>query len=195
MPGGREGQAASRQIDARDGFICALPGIALDGYGEAMSYCRNLITLAGMLALAAPVHAAHDEKDIPYWGSLRAETANMRVGPGEDYRINWVYHRQHLPVKVLRAMEGWRLVEDPDGARGWILAKFVSRERDGYVAGKDAAEMHAAPDSGSALLWRLEPGVAVKLGDCADGWCRIEVEGRNGYVREASLWGTAKLKE
>jgi len=46
----------------------------------------------------------------------------MRVGPGEDYRINWVYHRAHLPVKVLRVMEGWRLIEDPDGARGWVLA-------------------------------------------------------------------------
>ena len=175
--------------------IAGLPGIARAGYGKDMSSRRNLIALAGMLALAAPARAAHDEKDIPYWGSLRAETANMRVGPGEDYRINWVYRRQHLPVKVLRAMEGWRLVEDPDGARGWILAKFVSRERDGYVAGKEPAEMHAAPDSTSPLLWRLEPGVTGKLGDCADGWCRIEIEGRGGYVREAGLWGTARLKD
>jgi SH3-like domain-containing protein len=119
----------------------------------------------------------------------------MRVGPGEDYRINWVYTRQHLPLKVLRAMEGWRLVEDPDGARGWILAKFVSKEREGYVTGKQPAAMHQTPDAGSKLLWQLAPGVVGKLGDCDDSWCKIEIAGRGGFVREASLWGTAKLKD
>ena len=156
---------------------------------------RSSILLCGLLALAAPARAAHDEKDVPYWGSLRADVANMRVGPGEDYRINWVYHRQHLPLKVLRAMEGWRLVEDPDGARGWILVKFVSRERNAWVTGKALVEMHEAADPASRLLWRLEPGVTTKLTDCADGWCKVEIEKRSGYVPEAGLWGTAKLKD
>jgi len=147
-----------------------------------------------VLALAAPAQAARDEKDIPYWGSLRTQPANMRVGPGEDYKIAWIYQREHLPVKVVRAMEGWRLVEDPDGARGWVLGKFVSRERHGYVIGKAPAAMHEAPDYGSRLLWQLEPGVTAKLGDCGDGWCKVEMNGRGGFVREASLFGTAVLK-
>ncbi|MDE2406160.1 MAG: hypothetical protein KGM17_15925 [Sphingomonadales bacterium] len=144
--------------------------------------------------MAAPARAAHDEKDIPYWGSLRTDTANLRVGPGEDYRISWIYHRAHLPLKVLRAMEGWRLVEDPDGARGWVLAKFVSRERHGLVTGREPAEMREAPDGATRLLWRLAPGVLVKLDECADSWCRVELNGRTGFVREAALWGVAALK-
>ncbi|MBU6266264.1 MAG: hypothetical protein KGN34_01905 [Sphingomonadales bacterium] len=160
---------------------------------------RNRKWLIGLalVALAGPVRAAHDEKDIPYWGSLRtdkANNANMRVGPGEDYRISWIYHRAHLPLKVLRAMEGWRLVEDPDGARGWILAKFISRERHGYVVGHDPAEMHEAPDAGTRLLWVLEPGVVAKLGDCGDGWCKVEMNGRGGFVKESALFGVAALK-
>lgn len=160
---------------------------------------RRFPALAPVLALAlgvlpaSPARAAHDEKDIPYWGTLRTEPANMRVGPGEDYRINWVYHRVHLPVKVLRAMEGWRLVEDPDGARGWVLARFISKERSGFVVG-DAAEMREAPDAAARLLWRLGRGVTAKLGDCADGWCRVELGGHGGYVRESALWGTTPLK-
>lgn len=163
-----------------------------------MTGWKRLIGLA-LAALAAagssvPAQAAHDEKDIPYWGSLRTDTANLRVGPGEDYRISWIYHREHLPLKVLRAMEGWRLVEDPDGARGWILAKFVSKQRFGYVSGGDPAEMHEAPDAGTRLLWRLAPGVVAKLGDCGDGWCKVEMNGRGGFVRESALWGVAALK-
>lgn len=155
---------------------------------------RRMILLAGLLAVAAPVQAAHDEKEIPYWGSIRSETANLRVGPGEDYRINWVYHRAHLPVKVLRAMEGWRLVEDPDGARGWVLGKFISRERHGFVIGKEPTPMLEAPDWNARLMWKLSPGLVAKLGDCGDGWCKVEMNGRPGFVREASLWGTSALK-
>ena len=34
-----------------------------------------------------------------------------------------------LPMKVLRMIGGWRLVEDIDGARGWMLAQFLTRTR------------------------------------------------------------------
>ena len=113
----------------------------------------------------------------------------MRVGPGEDYRINWRFHRENLPVKVLRVMQGWRLVQDPDGARGWMMARFLKRERGAIVQGRELAEMREKASADSTLLWRLQPGVTGKLGDCADGWCRLDVDGRVGYVRQEPLWG------
>lgn len=145
------------------------------------------LTAAAGCALAAP--AAAQDVEVPYWASIRASEVNMRVGPGEDYRINWVYRRPHLPVKVLRMMEGWRLVQDPDGARGWMLARFLSRERGAIVKGKDLAEMREAGEEGSRLLWKLQPGVVGKLGDCKTAWCKFEVAGHVGYVREARVWG------
>jgi SH3-like domain-containing protein len=38
-------------------------------------------------------------------------------------------------------------------------------------------------------LWSAEPGVVGRLGECADGWCRFEVTGREGWVRAERLWG------
>ena len=96
--------------------------------------------LFALLLLAAPL-VAHAEPPLPYWASLRAGEVNMRVGPGEDYKILWVYRRQHLPVRVLRAMEGWRLVQDHDGARGWVLLRLLSRERSFLVVGRGEAEL------------------------------------------------------
>jgi SH3-like domain-containing protein len=84
------------------------------------------LAILGLLAVAAPARAA-DNEDVPYWASLRANEVNLRVGPAETYRIAWVYRREGLPMKVLRRMDGWRLVEDPDGARGWMLARFLTR--------------------------------------------------------------------
>ncbi|MDE2597493.1 MAG: hypothetical protein KGL44_11505 [Sphingomonadales bacterium] len=153
---------------------------------------KRFIAAALLACLAAPALAAEDSADVPYWASIRAEEVNMRVGPGEDYRILWVYHRRLLPLKVLRMKEGWRFVQDPDGARGWMLARFLMRERGGYVTAGEPAAMHEKADPASRLLWRLRSGVTGKLGDCADNWCEFDVDGRKGYIAQARLWGAGQ---
>ncbi len=161
---------------------------------EMKLFARWAILASSWLGLAAPpAHAALDFKPLPYWASLKASEVYMRVGPGEDYRINWIYHRQHLPLKVLRIMQNWRLVEDPEGARGWIMVNMLVIGHDGYVIGKEPAEMHETADANSRLLWRLAPGVLGKVGDCSTGWCRFTVNGRMGYVRQEVLWGAMEL--
>lgn len=156
----------------------------------------NLKTFAGamllMLTAWLATPAAAQDVEVPYWASLRVDKVNMRVGPGEDYRIAWVYRRVDLPVKVLRLKEGWRLVEDPAGVRGWMLARFLKRERGAIVQGRGLTEMRDAGDPGATLLWKVEPGVIGKLGDCAAGWCRFSVGPQTGYVPQARLWGAGE---
>jgi SH3-like domain-containing protein len=146
-------------------------------------------TLAASLALLAAIPVQAQTADVPYWAALRADEVNMRVGPAEDYRIGWIYKRKQLPVKVLRIKDGWRLVEDPEGARGWILARFLTRDRGAIVRGQGAAEMREKGEAGGRLLWRLSAGVTGKLGDCAAGWCKFDTGGRAGFVRQDRLWG------
>lgn len=162
--------------------------LAARRYGLCMPASPRAL-LATLLCLAFAVQVRADDSKTPYWASIRSEAVNMRVGPGEDYRIQWVYHRRLLPLKVLRTREGWRFVEDPDGAKGWVLSRMLSRERGGLVIGNGLADMREKADPGSRLLWRLEPGVTGKLGDCSDGWCHFQIEGRVGYAPQHRLWG------
>ena len=92
---------------------------------------RLFLPFLVLLGLASTVQA--QDRDVPYWATIRASELNMRVGPSADYRIDWVYHRPGLPVKVVRLMEGWRLIEDPDGARGWVVARLLSPDRGAIV--------------------------------------------------------------
>jgi SH3-like domain-containing protein len=155
---------------------------------------RCLLLLA--LFFAAPMMVAEpafaQSREVPYWATLRAAEVNMRVGPSEAYPIEWVYHRQGLPVKVVRVMQGWRLVEDPDGERGWIVARLLDPDRGAIVVGEGLAEMRAAPEAGAPVRWRLEPGVVGELGECEDGWCKLDVAGREGWVRAERLWGAGE---
>ena len=155
------------------------------------------VVAAALVALASvgPVHAAANE--YPHWGSLKADHANMHVGPGFDYRVKYIYQRKGLPVKVLRAMGGWWLVEDPDGARGWVLQRLVSKGRTGMVKG-DLAEVRERNDGSGRLLWRARQGVIGKLDKCSGDWCRFTIltlqgDTRQGWVSRTVVWGAVEL--
>lgn len=146
----------------------------------------SILTIFGLL-LAIPVSAQN--RETPYWASIRASELNMRVGPSADYRIDWVYKRKGLPVKVVRVREGWRLIEDPEGTQGWVVARLLSPERSGIVIGEGLLAIRAAPVSSAKLKWNAEPGVVGMLGNCESGWCHFDVEGRAGWVEQDRLWG------
>ena len=147
-------------------------------------------TLLVAALLANPLSAA--DREVPYWASIRAEKLNMRAGPGRDFPIEWVYVRKGLPVKVKRVHEGWRLVEDPDGAVGWVNASLLTIERGALVTGDGLAEMRDAAGESARLKWKLEPGVIGQLGKCEAGWCKFAVGGHSGFVRQQRLWGSGK---
>jgi SH3-like domain-containing protein len=153
----------------------------------------RLFSLLGLAAalLAAPAHA--QEREVPYWASLRYDEVRMRVGPSEEYPIEWVYKRKGLPVKVVRVREGWRFVEDPEGDRGWIARSQLDPERGALITGKGLADVRAEPNAAAALRWRAEPGVVAKLGTCREGWCDVDIAGRKGWIEQSRLWGTEAL--
>ena len=150
---------------------------------------RLLVALACLAVTIAPRAAWAQDRDVPYWASLRVDEVNMRVGPSESYPIAWVYRRAGLPVKVVRLYQGWRRVRDQDGAEGWIVARLLNPARTAVVVGKGLAAMRAEGNEGAALRWNLQPGVVGKLGDCDGGWCELDVKGHKGWVEQKRLWG------
>lgn len=193
--GGVSGQAAAgcAMVDTVEQSV-ALRAHFCDGWGmNKMLALRNFsfglaACSALLLASAGPLRAQDDDKGAPYWVSTSKDKANMRVGPGRDYRISWTYVRKDVPLKVLRVLGSWRLVEDKDGARGWLLQQFLKRERAGIVTGSITG-LRENKDGSGRILWRVEPGVIGKLGECGDGWCAFDVSGRKGFIRAASVWG------
>ena len=140
-----------------------------------------------VIALAPRAHA--QDREVPYWASLHYDEVRMRVGPSQRYPIEWIYKRKPLPVKVVRLREGWRLVQDPEGTRGWIASSQLTTDRGAIVIGQGLAEMREGPEPAAALKWRAEPGVVGRLLRCRAGWCEFDVSGRVGWVQEDRLWG------
>ena len=153
-----------------------------------------VIALCLLLAaslVAQPLRA--QDRELPYWATLRYDEVRMRVGPSEEYPIEWVYKRKGLPVKVVRVREGWRLVEDPEGTQGWIASSQLNPARGALVTGDGLADVRAEGATNSALKWRAEPGVVASLLRCRSAWCEVDIAGRKGWSERARLWGAEDL--
>jgi len=151
--------------------------------------CRRILTISIVLsALGGGAALAQDDVEVPYWASIKSDEANARVGPATDYQIAWVYRRKDLPVKIIKRYGPWRQIEDPDGTQSWMYSTLLTRTRTAIVVGEIRA-MRAAPSPDARLLWRAEPGVVGKLGECSAGYCEFDVTGRVGFVEMDGLWG------
>lgn len=134
------------------------------------------------------------QTEPPYWASIAAGQARMRTGPGRNFPATWLYQRRHLPVRVVATYPAWRKIEDPDGTQGWMQANLLSDERTAMVVG-GIRPMRARPEPGAKIVWRAEPGVVGRISRCEEGWCRFDVDGREGYVETAHLWGVGPGEE
>ena len=151
---------------------------------------RSWFAVAALLVLAAP--AAAQEKQPPYWASIASGEAMMRTGPGKNYPGTWLFKRRDLPVRVVKTYPNWRLIEDPDGTRGWMLVTLLSDRRTAIVKPGQPRPIHERPDSSSRVAYRAEPGVVGRIEKCGEGWCRIKVGKRQGYIRAGNIWGVGK---
>lgn len=144
---------------------------------------------AGMTMVLLSTPAPAQEKQPPYWASIASGEAMMRKGPARTYPGIWLYKRRDLPVRVLKRYESWRLIEDPDGARGWMLGTMLSDTRSALIKPGAPRRVQATLDAGSPVRYLAEAGVVGRIDKCRNGWCRIEIGRRQGFVRVADIWG------
>jgi SH3-like domain-containing protein len=145
---------------------------------------------AGMtMFLLAGSASAQEEKQPPYWASIASGQAMTHTGPGRNYPNVWLYQRRDLPVRVLKKYENWRLIQDPDGAQGWMLVTFLSDRRTAIVKPGEPRPIRVGAYDDAKISARAEPGVVGRISKCSDGWCRIDVGNRRGYIRISDIWG------
>lgn len=157
---------------------------------------RAIFALAlSCLAAAAPaVDAAAEERGpvtnlpMPRYVSLKADEANARRGPGTDHRIDWVFRKRDMPLRVIGEYSNWRRVADRDGAGGWVHYTLLSGVRTVLVE-VDMTPLRSSPDPNAHINAYAEAGVIARLGDCVPGWCRISAEGLRGWAETSALWG------
>lgn len=126
---------------------------------------------------------------LPRFVSLAADRVNVRFGPGKQYPVNWVFARKGMPVEIIAEFDTWRKIHDFDGEEGWIHSSLLSSRRTIMVIG-EVRQVRRTPTESARIVLRAEPGVIGDLFDCEETWCRVEIEGRRGWLQRSEFWGT-----
>ena len=150
--------------------------------------------LAVLVLLLWPLVAVPQERGpvtnlpLPRYVSLKASEANIRRGPSLTHRIDWVFKRRGMPLRVTAEYGHWRRVQDRDGAGGWVHYTLLSGARTALVRAK-MLDMRARPDPDAMVVARLEQGVIARLDECGETWCALSAEGYGGWTLKSALWG------
>jgi SH3-like domain-containing protein len=117
-------------------------------------------------------------------------------GPSSKARPQFLYGRD-VPVEIIVTVEGWAKVRDAAGTIGWIERKALADKRMLLVRG-GPADVRAAAEDGSPVVFRAEPNVLLELAEPATsptttsvpGWVKVRHrDGPTGFVRINQVFG------
>lgn len=135
-----------------------------------------------------PSKGAVTNLPIPRYVSLKGNEGNARRGPSLTHRIDWVFSKSGMPLRVTAEHENWRRVEDAEGMGGWVHYALLSGVRSALVAA-EIADFRMKPDPAAATVFQAERGVFGRLLECQPDWCRLNIQGEKGWVEKTALWG------
>ncbi|SDW25690.1 SH3 domain-containing protein [Roseicitreum antarcticum] len=125
---------------------------------------------------------------LPRYVSLKTSEGNARRGPDTDHRVDWVFTRRDMPLRVTAEFEHWRRIEDAEGAGGWMHYALLSGVRTATIM-EDMTPLHQRPEAASLTQAYLEVGVIARILSCEVEWCELGVDGVQGWTLKANLWG------
>jgi SH3-like domain-containing protein len=152
-------------------------------WGGRGTLCLSVTALAVGLA-AVTVHAA-DYRSTAEAATILYDAPSVKAGKvallGRDY-----------PVEIIVSVEGWAKIRDAGGALAWVQKSALADKRM-LIVRTNVAEVRAAPEANSALLFKAEEGVLLELADPSPvgGFVKVRhQDGQTGYARIVDLWGS-----
>ena len=129
---------------------------------------------------------------MPRYVALKHDPANARVGPGDDYKLLWIYHAKGLPLLVVEETAEWRRVRDPDGGLSWVHKRVIDGERTVMRTEASDQPLRDRPTEEARVVAVLASRSIAVLNQCKSGWCKVSVDHATGWAPESSLWGAGE---
>ncbi len=137
---------------------------------------------------------------LPRFVSVRADKTNVRVGPGTQYDVAWIFVKSGLPVEIIQEFDTWRKIRTMDGDEGWVHKSLLTGRRTAYVAPWDPdAEipLRARNETKARVRAWLTSKYLVSVESCDGQYCEVSARNTNGqgraiysgFVEQNTLWG------
>ena len=96
-----------------------------------------------------------------------------------------------MPLEIIVAQGDWLRVRDSQGGLSWVEKKALVAKRTVVAMDAGPVDVHAAPDDGAPVVFRVSRGVLLDLvAPPSAGWVNVRHrDGQGGFVRVGSVWG------
>jgi len=133
------------------------------------------------LGLAGPAPAQAQQLCV------KASRANLRAGPGTDFRITWEVNR-FMPLVQVGSEGEWLKVKDVDGDLHWVLGSLVTDKMDCVTISAPKANVRRKPSSRSDKWFSVEKYTSFKQIGKQDNWVKVEYEGETMWIFNNLVW-------
>ena len=105
-----------------------------------------------------------------YYLMLKNSKVNVRMGPGLDYPVKFIYKKKYLPVKIIDKKENFRKVIDHKKNSGWIHISQLKKINSVIVLSNRI--LFKKPNFNSKPIANIESGRLFVLEKCKKNWWR-----------------------
>ena len=120
---------------------------------------------------------------------LKNSKVNVRIGPGFDYPVKFIYKKKYLPVKIIDKKENFRKVIDHKRNSGWIHISQLKKSNSLITTSKKI--LFRKPTKYSKPLAKIDTGRLLLIIKCEQKWCNVKTEQFSGWVDKNNVWGNA----
>ena len=122
-----------------------------------------------------------------YYLMLKNSKVNVRMGPGLDYPIKFVYNKKYLPVKVIDKKDNFRKVIDHKKNSGWI--HWTQLKKVSSLIVQSDRILFKKPTINSKPLANIKNGRLLVIKKCEKNWCKVSTNNYSGWITTENVWG------
>ena len=122
-----------------------------------------------------------------YYLMLKNSKVNVRMGPGLDYPVKFIYKKKYLPVKIIDKKENFRKVIDHKKNSGWIHISQLKKVNSVIVLSNRI--LFKKPTFNSKPIANIESGKLFVLEKCKKNWCKVSSQNYSGWINMDNVWG------
>ena len=122
-----------------------------------------------------------------YYLMLKNSKVNVRIGPGLDYPVKFIYKKKHLPVKVVDKKENFRKIIDHKKNSGWIHISQLKKVNSVIVLSNRI--LFKKPSFNSRPIANIDTGRLLVLKKCKKDWCEVSGQIYKGWINMDNVWG------
>jgi len=125
-----------------------------------------------------------------YFVSLKKDKVYVRLGPGKNFPIKYIYKKKFLPVKVIDKKDNFRKIIDHKKNSGWIHRIMLIKSKSLITTSEKI--LFKKPTKYSEPLVKLEEGRLLIFKKCEKNWCNIKSGQYSGWIDKSNIWGISK---